>query len=119
MAQTRARRRSRSPAPGPQAKLSAEQLAELPGLLNRGAEAFGFRGEVWTTKRVAEVIKREFGVSYHPAHCSRILRAIKHSVQKPIQRASQRDEAAIQRWKDERWPALKKRPKTNSVPSSS
>ncbi len=66
----------RHPAPGPQAKLSAEQLAELPGLLNRGAEAFGFRGEVWTTKRVAEVIKREFGMSYHPAHCSRILRAI-------------------------------------------
>ncbi len=91
--------------PGPQAKLSAEQLAELPGLLNRGSEAFGFRGEVWTTKRVAEVIKREFGVSYHPAHCSRILRAIKHSVQKP----SQGDEVAIQRWKDEHWPALKKR----------
>src|SRR5712691_5700922 len=46
----------RHPAPGPQPKLSAEQRAELPRLLNQGAEVFGFRGEVWTTKRVAEVI---------------------------------------------------------------
>ncbi len=109
----------RHPAPGPQPKLSAEQVAQLPEVLARGAEAFGYRGQVWTTKRVAEVIKRVFGVSYHPAHCSRILRAIKHSVQKPIQRATQRDEAAIGRWKDERWPALKKRPSRKNAPSFS
>ena len=106
-------------APGPQPKLSAEQVAQLPEVLARGAEAFGFRGQVWTTKRVAEVIRRVFGVSYHPAHCSRILRSIKHSVQKPIQRATQRDEAAIGRWKQERWPALKKRPQRKNAPSSS
>ncbi len=88
----------RHPAPGPQPKLSAEQLAQLPQMLAQGAEAFGYRGEVWTTQRVAEVIKRHFGVSHHPAHCSRILRALKHSVQKPVQRATQRDEAAIERW---------------------
>ncbi len=109
----------RHPAPGPQPKLSAEQLAQLPAVLARGAEAFGYRGQVWTTKRVAQVIKRVFGVSYHPAHCSRILRAIKYSVQKPDQRATQRDEAAIQRWKEERWPALKKRPQRKNAPSSS
>lgn len=109
----------RHPAPGRQPKLSAEQLAQLPHLLAKGAEAYGFRGQVWTTGRVAEVLKREFGVSYHPAHCSRLLRARKQSVQKPVQRASQRDEVAIQRWKDEQWPALKKRPKTNSAASFS
>jgi len=109
----------RQPAPGPQPKLCAEQQAQLPNLLNQGAEAFGFRGDVWTTKRVAQVIKRAFGVSYHPAHCSRILRAIKYSVQKPVQRASQRDEGAIKRWKDEQWSALKKKPKRKNEPSSS
>jgi transposase len=99
----------RHPASGPQPKLSAEQLAQLPELLPQGVEAFGFRGEVWTTQRVAEVIKRHFGVSYHPAHCSRILHALKHSVQKPVERATQRDEAAIERWSKERWPELKKK----------
>src|SRR6266571_8440434 len=93
----------RHSAPGPQAKLSAEQLAELPGLLNRGAEAFGFRGEVWTTKRVAAVIERSFGVRYHHAHVSRLLRAINWSPQQPIARATQRKEEAIQTWYEERW----------------
>jgi transposase len=107
------------PAPGPQPRLSAEQVETLPHLLNRGAEAFGFRGDVWTTARVAEMIQRELGISYHPAHCSRILRAIHYSVQKPIQRASQRDEAAIQQWKDQDWPLLKTRPKRRNEPSFS
>jgi transposase len=109
----------RHPAPGQERKLSAEQRAQLPEVLARGAEAFGYRGQVWTTKRVAEVIKRVFGVSYHPAHCSRILRASKHSVQKPVQPATQRDEAAIHRWKDERWPLLQKRPSRKNARSSS
>src|SRR5829696_8859480 len=36
------------PPPGPTARLTADQLAQLPSLLARGAEAFGFIGEVWT-----------------------------------------------------------------------
>ena len=96
-------------APGPRPHLTPEQRARLPGLLKQGAEAFGFRGEVWTCSRVAEVIRREFGVSYHPAHISRILRDCGWSVQKPIRRASQRDEEAIARWCKERWPEVKKR----------
>lgn len=107
------------PAPGATPKLSAAQRAQLPTLLAKGAEAFGFRGQVWTTARVAQMIKQQFGVSYHPAHCSRLLRSIKYSQQKPIQKATQRDETAIRRWKDERWDALKKRPKRKNVPWSS
>ena len=56
---------------------------KVPELLERGAEAHGFRGEVWTCERVARVIRREFGVSYHPAHVSRLLKALRHSLQKP------------------------------------
>ncbi len=109
----------RRPAPGARPKLSAAQLAELPSLLDRGAEAFGFRAQVWTAQRVREVIKRQFGVSYHRGHCSRLLQQLRYSVQKPVQRASQRDEAAIGRRIDERWPALKKKPSRSNAPSSS
>lgn len=97
------------PPPGATPKLTREQVAHLPEELAKGAEAFGFRGQVWTTARVAAMIKHVFGVSYHPAHCSRLLRALKQSQQKPIEKASQRDEAAIAAWKAEQWPALKKR----------
>ena len=106
------------PSPGAPPRLRPEQLAQLPGLLARGAEAFGFRGQVWTAARVAQVIKREFGVSYHPTHCSRLLAAIKHSRQKPETRASQRDEQAIQVWRDHHSLELKKRPNRRSVRSS-
>jgi transposase len=95
-------------APGPTPKLTAEQRAQVPVLLAQGAEAFGFRGDVWTAKRVATVMRREFGVRYHPDHVGKLLRAAGWSVQKPIARASQRNEAAIEAWQTERWPALKR-----------
>lgn len=87
-------------------KLTDDQRAALPGLLAKGAEADGFVGAVWTTKRVAAVIQREWGVRYHPAHVSRLLRQQGFSVQKPITRATQRNEAAIQTWRETTGPAL-------------
>jgi transposase len=98
------------PPPGAPSRLSDEQRARLPELLAQGAQAHGFRGEVWTCERVAELIHREFGVSYHPAHVSRVVRALGLSLQKPMRRANQRDEQAIRHWKEQRWPELKKGP---------
>jgi transposase len=96
--------------PGATPKLTAEQRAQLPTLLAHGPEAYGFRGDVWTTKRVAAMIEQEFHVTYHPAHMSRLLRALGWSVQKPRTRASQRDETAIEVWTTERWPVLQAKP---------
>ena len=93
-----------------------KQLARIPELLDRGAEAHGFRGDVWTRERVGKVIEREFGVSYHPTHVGRILRDLGWSRQKPVESASQRNEAAIRRWRDERGPELQKKPKQKDTP---
>jgi transposase len=98
------------PPPGATPRLSEDERAKLPELLAQGAEAHGFRGEVWTCERVAIVIRREFGVSYHPAHVSRLLKASRQSLQKPQRRAEQRDEEAIEHWKEKKWPSLKKGP---------
>ena len=99
--------------------MSTEQLARLPDLLRRGAEAYGFRGQVWTRGRVAAVLRLAFGVSYHPVHVGRLLKAIRWSPQKPARRARQRDEAAIARWRDETWPALNRGRKPKRKRSSS
>jgi transposase len=96
------------PPPGATPRLSNQERTKVPELLAQGAEAYGFRGDVWTCERVAIVIRKEFGVSYHPAHVSRLLKALRQSLQKPQRRANQRDEEAIERWKEERWPQLKK-----------
>ena len=108
----------RRTAPGSSPRLTAEQRIHLVDALTKGAPAFGFIGEVWTTKRIAAIIKELFGVSYHPAHVSRLVRALGQSVQLPVTQATQRNEAAIAAWHDERWPALKKRLSTKDARSS-
>jgi transposase len=62
------------PTPGRPARLSPQQKAQIPELLKKGPEAFGFRGDTWTAERVAEVIEKTFGVRYHPDHVGRLLR---------------------------------------------
>ncbi|HEX6123436.1 MAG TPA: winged helix-turn-helix domain-containing protein [Ktedonobacterales bacterium] len=108
----------RKPHPGPTPRLTTEQRAAIPGLLTRRAEAYGFRGDVWTATRIAEVIWRTFGVRYHRDHVSRLLRQIGWSRQQPVERATQRNEQAIEAWYEERWPTIKKKPPTKSTPSS-
>lgn len=94
---------------GRPAKLAGEHLRLVPDLLSHGAEVWGFRGEVWTCARVAAVIQEEFGVRYSPSQVSRLLKTLEWTPQRPIERASQRDEAAIEAWRAQRWRELKKR----------
>jgi transposase len=108
----------RHPPPGPMPRLTPEQRTELAGLLAQGAEHHGFLGQVWTTKRVALVIQTAFGVSYHAAHVSRLLRTLPWTLQKPLRRATQRNEAAIATWTTEQLPALRKKRRPKSARSS-
>jgi transposase len=97
------------PGAGPPPKLTAAQLRRLPEFLSYGAEAYGFRGEVWTCPRIAQMIKWEFGVSYHKDHVSRLMKELGWTPQVPNTRAIQRDEVAIKRWRLETWPALRRK----------
>ena len=67
------------PPAGAPRRLTAHQLAQLPGLLERGPEAYGFRGQLWTRSRIAAVIQLEYGISYHPRHVGRLCQAIRWS----------------------------------------
>jgi transposase len=90
--------------------LSDRDLKRLEKMLLQGAVAWGYSTELWTLSRVAELIEQEFDVSYHPGHVWRILRRMGWSCQKPERRARERDEGAVQVWRQERWPHIKKRP---------
>jgi transposase len=94
--------------PGRPAKLTPAQRRQIPEFLWHGAEAYGFRGDVWTCTRVAQVIGWELGISYHKDHVSRLLKDLGWTPQIPITRAVQRDEAAIARWRIEVWPELRR-----------
>jgi transposase len=97
------------PRPGRPPRLPAAQRRLIPELLWHGAEAYGFRGQVWTCARVARVIEEELGVRYHKDHVGRLLKGLRWTPQMPIRRAVQRDEGAIRRWREEAWPGLLKR----------
>jgi transposase len=108
----------RRPPPGMTPRLSAVQRTQLLQLLAEGAEAYGYRGDVWTARRVAHLIADTFGVRYHRDHVSRLLRQLGWSRQHPITRATQRNEQAITQWQEERWPGLQKKPARRGPPSS-
>ena len=94
---------------GGHVKLTPEQKQQVPDFLWHGAEAYGFRGEVWTCARIAKVLGWEFGISFHKDHVSRMLKAIGWTPQIPITRAIQRNEEEIERWRRETWPKLRSR----------
>lgn len=111
----RQRRSSRGPAwkrrpLGRPSKLSPKDKQRLESSLLQGAQAHGFLNDLWTLPRVAELIHRQSGVRLHPGHVWRVLGRLGWSVQRPTGQATQRDEAAIARWKRYTWPALKKSP---------
>jgi transposase len=90
-------------------RLTPEQKQELAQIVRAGPLAAGFRTNLWTCRRVAQVIRQRFGVEYHRDHVGRVLHALGFTQQKPQRRATQRDEAAIEHWRKREWERIKKR----------
>ena len=62
---------------GRKPELTADRNVRLVELLKQGPERLGYRTQLWTTARVADLIKREFKVSYHPGHVWKVLRQMR------------------------------------------
>ena len=90
-------------APGKESKLSEEQQEVLRGIILQGAAAYGYKTDLWTLRRVSEVIKKEFDVSYHFRSLSDVLHRMGLSPQKPTRMAAERNQAAVQTWLEEQW----------------
>jgi putative transposase len=93
---------------GRASKLTAEHKKRLKRLLDRGALASGYLTDRWTLVRVCELIKKEFGISYHPNSIKRVLDKLGYSVQKPLPRAAEQDEKLVKAWLAKDWPRIKK-----------
>lgn len=99
--------------------LDAQQRTDLVRLLKEGALAQGFATELWTLRRVGQLIEEKFSRRYSESQVWRILVSLGFSSQRPTSRALERDEGAIRRWKRVRWPELKKTPENKGESSSS
>ena len=91
------------PVPDRPSRLSLAQKEELLQILERGAVAAGYKMDLWTLKRVAEVIWRRFRVRYTHCHAWAILRKLGWSCQKLERQARERNEEEIGRGRAGRW----------------
>ena len=104
---------------GRKPRLTQKQIRRVEQQLLRGPKAHGYKTDLWTLPRIATLIKKTCGVSYHPGHVWRVMRQMGWSCQKPVRRAKERDEEAIERWVKEEWPCIKKKPNASAPRSSS
>ncbi|MEU8033626.1 winged helix-turn-helix domain-containing protein [Streptomyces sp. NPDC049099] len=104
---------------GARCKLDSGQLRVLETALDAGPAASGWPDQCWTLVRIAEVVRRRFGVEYTLAGLDLLLHRIGWSVQVPSRKAAERNEVKIAAWKDEQWPVIKRGRRTWAPGSAS
>jgi transposase len=102
------RKKKAARSPGRPRKLSARPMKRLEKALDKGAYAFGYAGNYWTLDRIAQVIWQLFGVRYETSAVWHVMQRMGWSNQRPQRQPLHRDEAAIEQWKEEDLPRIKK-----------
>ncbi|MFJ8827692.1 winged helix-turn-helix domain-containing protein [Streptomyces sp. NPDC102467] len=87
--------------------------------MEAGPVAWGFSDQCWTLARIAEFVRRRFGVDYTLAGLDLLLHRLGWSVQIPARKAAERDELKIAAWKNEQWPVVKRGRRTWAPGSAS
>lgn len=93
---------------GPSFKLTEKQEKEVRKKILRGASAYGYPGDYWTLSRLTDAVASWTNVQYEDRSIWHVLQRLGFSCQKPVRRAVERDEKAIQNWISKDWPEIKK-----------
>jgi putative transposase len=110
----------RSRGPTQVEKLSGRQWTRLEAELKRGPLAHGFEDDQrWTLKRIKLLIGRLFHVGYTVEGVWALMRRHGWTCQVPVRQAVERDEEAIEVWKEEVWPQVKEWRRTWAPTSAS
>jgi len=102
--------------PGRPRKLSEKQVKRLEQALDRGAYTFGYAENYWTLDRITQVIWQLFGIRYHPSSVWHVMQRMGWSSQRPQRVPFERDDEAVEQWKDEELPRIKKVSPTGRYP---
>jgi transposase len=94
------------PPPGRKPKLTARREQAVLGWFRQSPRSFGFATELWTAKRVAQVIERKWKVRFNHRYLNGWLTDRDITPQKPQRKARESDPAAIDAWRRAEWPRL-------------
>ena len=97
--------------PGPGPKFTDAEAARILDELKKGSVAHGYQNELWTLRRVGQLVRDLTGKQASQSEIWRLLRRLRWSPQKPARRARERDEDKINQWKSEDWPRLREKAK--------
>lgn len=97
------------PVPGRPAKLGPAETQRLVRIItSHNPLQLRFPFALWTRSMIQELIWREFAVSLSESAVGRMLRRLGLSPLRPLFRAYQQDPQAVQRWREEEYPAIQK-----------
>jgi transposase len=93
---------------GSEAELSPTQLDELKTILGKGAIASGYQTERWTSRIVADLIRKKWNVDYCRSNVRRILNDLGYSYQKPSVKRTKHSQEVVDHWRTHDWKRIKK-----------
>ena len=97
---------------GTKGKLQISQKKELIKIIKEKLpDEIGLSTQLWTRKAVAKLIKKVYKVNYVLPTISKLLNGNNLTPQKPIYRATQRNEVRIEDWLQNEYPKIKERAK--------
>lgn len=97
------------PTPGRPRFLTPEQDQQVRQWLAQKPTVHGFPTDLWTARRVADLIQRRFGISFHPNYLRAWLTQRGYSPQRPTRRPRQRNDQVIASWVKTDWARIQKK----------
>lgn len=106
--------------PGRKTAPSSAERRKILSVLSKGPVKSGYRNDLWTLRRIAEVIATVTGrKAPSTTRTWMLLGEMGWSCQRPARRARQRDEEKIAAFREQTWVELKKTPESTPNSSSS
>ena len=100
---------------GAQSKLNGEQKKRLKEILDSRPRKYGYSTDLWTLKRIADVILKEFGISYNTTHVWSVLRNLGYSAQIPLATAMEKNDNYVKEWLEKEYPEYMKEGREHSA----
>ena len=97
-------------AKGREPKLTEKQRQQVKRwIVGRDPRQYGFDYGLWTRRIVIELIRTKFNVDLGLTAVGRLLASLEITPQKPLRRAYERDPKAVEQWRQETYPKLRRR----------